>query len=146
VSYPDFSVWQRHAINGELRQRLVNYWSRQLANLAPLDLPSDHARPAVPSYRGGQLTFELAAASIEAFDHLCRSEATTLQVGLLALVALLLQRYGNSDDIAIAVPHWGRSHPDLEGAAHQGARHLPGCLRPPGAALRGGGESSSARA
>jgi amino acid adenylation domain-containing protein len=35
-------------------------------------------------------------------------------MGLLALLALLLQRYSRQDDFAIGVPIWGRNHPDLE--------------------------------
>ena len=44
----------------------------------------------------------------------CRLEGATLQMGLLALLALLLHRYSRQDDFAIGVPIWGRNHPDLE--------------------------------
>jgi non-ribosomal peptide synthetase component F len=47
-------------------------------------------------------------------EELCRSEGATLQMGLLALVAVLLHRYSRQADVAIRVPSWGRIHPALE--------------------------------
>ena len=115
IQYADFSVWQRHQLNSGRREQLLGYWRRQLANLEPLELPTDFPRPALPSYRGASLVFELDGANSSGLECLCQQQGATLQMGLLALVAVLLQRYSRSDDIPIGVPHWGRDHPDLEG-------------------------------
>ena len=40
-------LWQRGWLKGELRDRLVAYWSRQLAGVTPLDLPTDRPRPPI---------------------------------------------------------------------------------------------------
>ena len=59
VPAPDFAVWQRQWLDGEMLQRQLDYWTAQLADLTTLQLPTDHARPAVSSYRGGREWFEV---------------------------------------------------------------------------------------
>ena len=114
VQYQDYAAWQRQRLSGEHLRELNEYWIGQLEGLAPLELPSDRPRPAMPSHRGGRVSFQIAADLLGPFEELCRSEGATLQMGLLAVVALLLHRYSRQDDVAIGVPIWGRNHPDLE--------------------------------
>ncbi|QPN62717.1 non-ribosomal peptide synthetase [Synechococcus sp. CBW1004] len=114
VQYQDYAAWQRQRLSGERLQKLREYWLGQLEGLAPLELPSDHSRPALPSHRGGRVSFQVGADLLAPFEELCRSEGATLQMGLLAVVTLLLHRYSRQDDVAIGVPIWGRNHPDLE--------------------------------
>ncbi len=114
VHYPDYAAWQRERLSGDRLQSLKNYWTRQLTGLEPLELPSDHPRPATPSHQGGSVSFQITPELLGPFEELCRLEGATLQMGLLALLALLLYRYSRQDDFAIGVPIWGRNHPDLE--------------------------------
>lgn len=114
VNYHDYAVWQRDQLSGDRLQALKRYWIEQLIALEPLELPTDHPRPATPSHQGASHFFRIEPALLAPFEQLCRSEAATLQMGLLALVALLLHRYSRQDDFAIGIPIWGRNHPDLE--------------------------------
>ncbi|MFM9109144.1 MAG: condensation domain-containing protein, partial [Prochlorococcaceae cyanobacterium] len=114
VRYHDYAAWQRERLSGDRLQTLKEYWIPQLTGLEPLELPADHARPAIPSHRGGSVSFAITAELLTPFEELCRTEGATLQMGLMALVALLLHRYSRQDDVAIGVPIWGRNHPDLE--------------------------------
>ena len=114
VHYHDYAAWQRQRLSGDRLQSLKDYWIPQLTGLEPLELPSDHPRPATPSHRGGSVSFQITSELLAPFEELCRLEGATLQMGLLALVALLLHRYSRQDDFAIGVPIWGRNHPDLE--------------------------------
>jgi amino acid adenylation domain-containing protein len=114
IHYPDYAVWQRRRLSGERLQELNDYWIGQLRNLEPLELPSDHPRPVTPSYRGENVCFQIEAQLLEPFEELCRGEGATLQMGLLAVVALLLHRTSRQDEVAIGVPFWGRNHPELE--------------------------------
>ena len=93
VHYQDYALWQRDRLSDERLQALTSYWLEQLSGVEPLELPTDHPRPATPSYRGDSVAFEIEPALLQPFEQLCRSEGATLQMGLLALVALLLQRY-----------------------------------------------------
>src|SRR5262249_2179520 len=52
IQYADFAAWQRRSLEGEALDRLLAYWSRHLEGMAPLELPTDRARPAVRSSRG----------------------------------------------------------------------------------------------
>ncbi|MEI7666914.1 MAG: amino acid adenylation domain-containing protein [Synechococcaceae cyanobacterium ELA263] len=114
VHYQDYAVWQRERLGGSRLQKLQEYWIPQLTGLQPLELPTDRPRPARPSYRGGSVSFQIEPALLEPFEAFCSSEGATLQMGLLALLALLLHRYSRQEDFAIGVPIWGRNHPDLE--------------------------------
>jgi aspartate racemase len=114
IHYPDYAAWQRQRLSGDRLQELNDYWIGQLRNLEPLELPSDHPRPVTPSYRGEGVCFQIEPQLLEPFEELCRGEGATLQMGLLAVVALLLHRTSRQDEVAIGVPFWGRNHPELE--------------------------------
>jgi amino acid adenylation domain-containing protein len=114
VHYQDYAAWQRQRLSGSRLRELQDHWIEVLTGLQPLDLPADRPRPAVPSYRGGSVRFTITAGQLEPFEALCHAEGATLQMGLLALLAVLLHQYSQQDDFAIGVPIWGRNHPDLE--------------------------------
>ncbi|MFN7901138.1 MAG: condensation domain-containing protein, partial [Synechococcaceae cyanobacterium] len=114
VHYQDYADWQRNRLSDERLRRLNDYWAEQLADLEPLELPADYPRPSTPSHRGQTLRFAMEPALLLPFEELCRYQGATLQMGLLALLALLLHRTSRQDDFAIGVPIWGRNHPDLE--------------------------------
>ncbi len=115
VQYADYAEWQREWLRGERGEELVGYWREELAGLELLELPSDQARPAEFSHRGGSVRFELGEEETAGLQGLCQAEGASLQMGLLTLVAVLLHRYSGQGDVAIGVPTWGRSHPELEG-------------------------------
>ena len=53
VQYADFAHWQRQWLQGEVLETQIAYWKKQLAGApALIDLPTDHARPAVQTFRG----------------------------------------------------------------------------------------------
>ena len=62
VQYADYAAWQREYLEGEVLGEQLSYWKEQLGG-APgvLELPTDHARPAVQSYRGEVEVFTLGA-------------------------------------------------------------------------------------
>ena len=54
VQYPDFAAWQRATLVGEKEARELAYWRGRLDPPPPLlELPADHPRSLVPSFRGG---------------------------------------------------------------------------------------------
>jgi amino acid adenylation domain-containing protein len=114
VHYQDYALWQRQRLSGSHLQALHDVWIDALQGLEPLELPVDHPRPATPSHRGASLSVRIDAERLAPFEQLCRAEGATLQMGLLALLALLLHRYSRQDDVAIGIPIWGRNHPDFE--------------------------------
>src|SRR5262249_58031173 len=67
VQYADYTLWQQALLGdesdaGSLLSRQLSYWRDRLSGLADqIALPSDRARPAVASYRGGSVEVGLSA-------------------------------------------------------------------------------------
>jgi amino acid adenylation domain-containing protein len=115
VQYADYAVWQRSWLSGAVLERQLGYWREQLAGLAPLELPTDHARPARLSYRGDVERLELQAELVASLKALARQHNATLYMVLLAAFQVLLMRYSGQEDIAVGSPVAGRNRPELEG-------------------------------
>jgi non-ribosomal peptide synthetase component F len=116
VQYADYAVWQREHLRGELLERQLSYWRERLAG-APelLELPTDHPRPAVQTFRGAIERFELPGELLERLRALVRSEGATLYMGVLAAFQVLLSKYGGSDDIVVGSPIAGRTRKEVAG-------------------------------
>ncbi|HEX8275451.1 MAG TPA: amino acid adenylation domain-containing protein, partial [Longimicrobiaceae bacterium] len=114
VQYADFAAWQREWLRGERIERQAAYWRERLAGAAVLDLPTDHPRPAVKSYRGGELFFALDAPLAEGVAALAREEGATPYMLLLAAFQLLLSRYAGEDDVVVGTPIAGRTRRETE--------------------------------
>ncbi|AEI67139.1 non-ribosomal peptide synthase/polyketide synthase [Corallococcus macrosporus] len=102
VQYPDYAVWQREWLQGEVLEAQLAYWREQLAD-APraLELPTDKARPAVQTYSGA-LRHEVWPRSLwrdlEAFG---RREGATPFMVLLAASQVVLSRYARQEDVSV---------------------------------------------
>lgn len=115
IQYADFTLWQRQWLQGEVMDRLLSYWKKQLAGAAPfLSLPADRPRPAVQTYRGAQLTVDLPAGLAEALRTLSRREGVTLFMVLLAAFKALLFRYTGQADISVGTGIANRRWREIE--------------------------------
>ena len=97
IQYADFSVWQREWLKGEVLENQLSYWKTYLAG-APevLELPSDHPRPSIQTYRGAQESFTLPRDLTSSLQDLCKLESVTLFMILLsAFKVLLYSVYGS---------------------------------------------------
>ncbi|HEV7784598.1 MAG TPA: condensation domain-containing protein, partial [Thermoanaerobaculia bacterium] len=115
IQYADFAQWQREWLRGEELEAQLAYWRERLADLPVLQLPTDHPRPALQTFRGATQPVLLPAATVERLTALGRRHAATLFMGLVAAFDLLLARHGGSRDIAIGFPVAGRTRPEVEG-------------------------------
>ena len=114
VQYADFASWQRQWMQGEVLERQLEYWRRALADAPGLALPTDRPRPALPTYRGGRVSFVLDPALTRGLKELSRRETATLFMTLLAAFQVLLYRYAGQEDVVVGVPVAGRRRPELE--------------------------------
>jgi len=116
VQYGDFAVWQREELQGEVLERELAWWKERLAG-APelLELPTDHPRPAVQTYRGAHERGDLPADLPERLSTLARREGATLFMALLGAFQVLLARYSGSEDVVVGSPIAGRTRSELEG-------------------------------
>jgi amino acid adenylation domain-containing protein len=115
VQYADYAVWQRGQLAGEVLDRQLAYWRERLAG-APelLELPADHPRPAVQTYRGATVPVELSAELLERLQALGRSEGATLYMTLLGAFQVLLSKHAGSEDIVVGSPIAGRTRQEVE--------------------------------
>src|SRR5215217_4055168 len=106
VQYADYAAWQREhlVLEGELA-----YWRERLADApALLELPTDHPRPAVQTFRGANERVQLPAELLERLRALGRQEGATLYMVVLSAFQALLSKYGGSEDIVVGTPIAGR--------------------------------------
>jgi amino acid adenylation domain-containing protein len=115
IQYADFAVWQRHWLQGETLDRQLAYWRKQLAGVAPLELPTDRPRPDEQRFHGAHQSIKLPAELSAQLQGLSRQEGVTLFMTLLAAFQTLLSRYSGQEDIAVGTPIAGRNRSELEG-------------------------------
>jgi len=116
IQYADYAEWQLEWLQGEVLNKQVDYWKRQLAGAPPrLDLPTDHPRPAIQTFRGASRQMELSPELTQALKALSLREKASLFMTLLAAFQVLLFRYTRQDDIVVGSPIAGRNRGEVEG-------------------------------
>ncbi|XWK89437.1 MAG: non-ribosomal peptide synthase/polyketide synthase [Phormidium sp.] len=116
IQYPDFALWQREWLQGEVLQEQLNYWEQQLADApALLSLPTDRPRPAVQTFAGAHLEFTLSQELSQKLMQLSREQGVTLFMTLLAAYNTLLYRYTGQEDILVGTPIANRNRSEIEG-------------------------------
>ncbi|HKS30094.1 MAG TPA: condensation domain-containing protein [Pyrinomonadaceae bacterium] len=116
IQYADFAVWQRDWLQGEVRQKQLDFWKEQLSGApAALEFPTDRRRPATQSFRGANQTLVVSKHLTESLKTLSREEGSTLFMSLLAGFTLLLSRYSGQTDVVVGTPTANRSRQEIEG-------------------------------
>ena len=115
IQYADYAVRQREWLQGEVLDKQLSYWKKQLEGApALLELPADRARPAIQSYRGALLLYDLPQSLSSGLAELSRGEGVSLFMTLLAAFQTLLQRYTARDDIVVGSAIAGRNRKEIE--------------------------------
>ncbi|WP_338651811.1 non-ribosomal peptide synthase/polyketide synthase [Pseudomonas aeruginosa] len=116
IQYADYALWQRSWLEAGEQERQLEYWRGKLGERHPvLELPTDHPRPAVPSYRGSRYEFSIEPALAEALRGTARRQGLTLFMLLLGGFNILLQRYSGQTDLRVGVPIANRNRAEVEG-------------------------------
>jgi natural product biosynthesis luciferase-like monooxygenase protein/amino acid adenylation domain-containing protein len=115
IQYGDYAAWQREWLQGEVLERQLEYWRKQLEGMTGiLELPTDHPRPAVQSYEGTHYLVSFGEKLSRRLQEVARQENVTLYMLLLASLDVLLWRYSGDEDIAIGSPIANRTHKETE--------------------------------
>jgi amino acid adenylation domain-containing protein/FkbM family methyltransferase len=116
IQYADYAKWQQDWLRGEVLDKQLAYWKRQLQDSPPvLELPTDRPRPVARNYQGATKSVVLPSALSESLKHLSREEGTTMFMTLLAAFQVLLARYAQKDDINTGTAIAGRNKGEIEG-------------------------------
>ena len=109
IQYTDYALWQRRYLQGDLLQKLENYWKQQLSGAAPrLELPADHPRPPVQGMRGAKYPMSLTQETLESAVQVGRKLGATLYLVLLAAFKAFLFSYTRQEDMSVGSPFAGR--------------------------------------
>ena len=115
VQYADFTVWQRERLRGAAFEAQLSYWEKQLTGpIEPLELPTDHPRPAVTTHAGARLPVSLSSVLSEQLAALARRFEASLFMVLLATFNALLCRYTGQHDIVVGTPTANRTRFETE--------------------------------
>jgi len=115
VQYADYAVAQRDWLKGAVLEEQLGYWKQQLGEELPVvELPLDHVRPAVQTFRGGRRRLSLTRETSEELKRLSRGEGATLFMTLLAGFKVLLHYYTAADEIIVGTPIAGRNQVEVE--------------------------------
>ena len=115
IQYADHAAWQRDYLKGEVLDSLLGYWRQKLADMAPLELPTDRARQSAADYKKARLPFYIPQRVKNRLSRICSEESVTPFMAVLAAFQVLLHRYTDSDDIAVGSMSANRGQSDIQG-------------------------------
>ncbi|MFE9455074.1 amino acid adenylation domain-containing protein, partial [Streptomyces sp. NPDC006739] len=115
LGYDHFARWQRDLAGSPAAEAALAHWRTRLTG-APvvLDLPADHPRPAVQSYRGRRITRDTPAGLLDGVRALARAANTTPYCVVLTALGTVLSEESGQRELLVASPTAGRPHPRLE--------------------------------
>ncbi|WP_329205926.1 amino acid adenylation domain-containing protein [Streptomyces sp. NBC_00683] len=104
-NFADAARTEREQLDGEAVEGLLSWWREYLADTPQLlDLPVDHARPAVRGHRGAQARLRLDPTVSAGTRALGRSREATLYTTLLAAFGVVLARQTGQDTMLVGSP------------------------------------------
>lgn len=105
IQLADFAYWQRQTLRGEVLERLVSYWERQLKGrgLQPeFRLPNENPRPRPLPFQPYASEFlNLPVKLSESLIELGRQRNVTPAMLLLAALVTLLYKYTGESDVGL---------------------------------------------
>ncbi|HMB55518.1 MAG TPA: condensation domain-containing protein, partial [Thermoanaerobaculia bacterium] len=115
IQYGDFAAWERATLRAADDDGGVGWWSERLADLPPLDLPTDRPRGGERSLRAEAVDFALPADEVDRLRETALAARGSLYMVLLAGWAVLLARYTGGERFAVGTPVAGRGEKETEG-------------------------------
>ncbi len=115
IQYKDFSEWQNRLMESDGLKEQKAYWLQQFNDEVPvLNLVGDYPRPALQSFEGDIVSFNLGEEITLKLREICQKTGATMYMALLSVYNILLSKYSSQEDIVVGSPIAGRPHGDLE--------------------------------
>ena len=114
IDFFDYAAWERRVLGGGAMVAQLRYWMDRLADLQPLQLPTDRGHGLRTSSRGGRVRLSLPRTWLLALEDFSASQGVTPFMTLLATFVALLARWCSQEDICVACPIAGRSRAETQ--------------------------------
>ncbi|MBW9155187.1 non-ribosomal peptide synthase/polyketide synthase [Clostridium tagluense] len=115
LQYKDFAAWQNNFLKSEKMKEQEEYWINRFNDEIPvLNLPYDHERPAMQSFEGDNVSFDLDEKTTEGLRKITKETGTTMHMVLLSTFNILLSKYSGQEDVVVGTPIAGRPHADFQ--------------------------------
>ena len=114
--YTDYVRWQTDMLESPEGERYWDYWKGKLdGDLPVLELPTDHPRPAIQTFKGASKSYMLDQSLTKDLQRLAEDNGSTLYQVLMTAFNIFLYRYTGQRDIIVGSPMIGRGHPEFTG-------------------------------
>ncbi len=115
AQYADYALWQREWMQGDVLKAHVEHGVAALAG-APhvLELPADHPRPPVKTFRGAAPRIKIPAELSRDLRSFSQRHRVSLFATMYAGFAALLYRYTGQEDMLVGTGAANRSLPELQ--------------------------------
>lgn len=113
--YKDYSEWLTRREVQSLIKRQEEFWLAEFSGEIPeLNLPTDYPRPAVQTFEGDVVNFNLDEGQTNSLKTLAENVDGTLFMVLLALYNVLLAKLSGQEDIIVGIGSAGRRYEDFQ--------------------------------
>jgi acyl carrier protein len=115
LQYADYAVWQREFLSGDVLDKQIAYWRKQLEGAPPvLELPTDHPRKGNEQFWGAQHRQVIPGDLVNELKALSRNQRATLFMALLAGFQMLLGRMAGQNDVVVGTDLANRNQLETE--------------------------------
>ncbi|MCW8093485.1 condensation domain-containing protein, partial [Alteromonas sp. ASW11-130] len=115
IQYADYAQWQQEEQTKEVSVNQLSFWEQLLK-----DAPTEHGlvlkqkRPKIKLHHGLRETGEIEKNLARQLTSIAKQQQLTPFMLLHGLIALLLTRYSNNDEVVIGTPVANRELPELQ--------------------------------
>ncbi|MGJ1508954.1 amino acid adenylation domain-containing protein, partial [Sphingobacterium siyangense] len=116
IQYKDYAAWHNNLIRSEKGNFLKAFWMEELEGIqSSTEILGDLTRPKIKTYNGRTYKKEFLVPRIQTFQEFLNKNSSSLFMGLLALVKVLIFKYSGKSDLVIGTPVIGRTNANLQG-------------------------------
>lgn len=115
IQYADYAQWQRNTITEDKIEEQFRYWQEYLSGAPETHaLPLDYSRPKHQDFNGQMFRQTFSPMMLNELKLHAKKYEVTLFILLRSVFALLVGRWGRSNDVVIAGPIAGRTETQLQ--------------------------------
>ncbi len=115
LNYFDYSLWEQGNEYAGIIEKSKAFWMKEFEKeVAELELPQDFNRPAIKSFEGKSVPFQLDTQTTDALKMIARQQNTTMFTVLLGVYNVFLSKLTGEKDIIVGTAASGRVHADVE--------------------------------